>query len=117
MASIAFPSGLYGFILDSGFAENPPNNLLRTSMDAGPAKVRRRATSGVRVFQFALFLSSTDLATFDTFLITTSKNGSLAFDFRNPRTQVETDYRFVNQPKYTIMNEGYHVACVVEELP
>ena len=117
MADIEFPAGLYGFILKNGFSEAPPNNLLRTSMDAGPAKVRRRATSGVRVYNLKMFFSSTNLAIFETFLTTTSKNGSLAFDFRNPRTKVETDFRFVNQPRYTPMNEGYVVDCVMEEMP
>ncbi len=32
----------------SSLRETPPDNLIRTQMDKGPAKVRRRTTANVR---------------------------------------------------------------------
>jgi hypothetical protein len=113
----SWPDELYGTILKSGYNETVPNNVIRTEMDVGPAKIRRRGTAAVRPFTFNLFLSPAQLATFDTFYVTTIKSGSLSFTFRSPRTQVIGDYQFVAPPSYNPSDQGYIVSCQLELLP
>jgi len=117
MAGIDWPPTLYGLILKEGFQENPPENVLRTEMSVGPAKVRRRSTSAVRNFTVQLFLTTTLVATFETFYVTTSKSGSLAFNFRSPRTKTLADHRFVSVPVYIPKNQGYIVSFQLELMP
>ena len=46
MADIDWPATLPQEILAEGYEEGLPDVLVRTKMDAGPDKVRRRATAG-----------------------------------------------------------------------
>ena len=117
MASIAWPSALYGFILKDGFQETPPDNILRTDMDVGPAKLRQRGTAAVRKFTVQMFFSKALVATFETFYVTTSKHGSLAFDYKAPRTEVEEDHRFASIPMYVKRDQGYIVSFQLELMP
>ena len=117
MADIDWPSALYGFILKEGYQENPPENVLRTEMSVGPAKLRRRSTSAVRNFTVQLFLTTALVTTFETFYVTTSKSGSLAFSFRAPRTKTIADHRFASIPVYISRNQGYIVSFQLEQMP
>ena len=46
-----------------GFTEQAPNTVIRSQMEAGPAKVRRRFTSGTRNFDCQLYLSPAQVET------------------------------------------------------
>lgn len=113
----AWPAALYGHIVKGSFTETPPQNVLRTQMDAGPAKLRRRSTANVRTFSLTLFLTKALVTTFDTFYVTTIQSGALAFDMYHPRTHVTGEYRIVNQPTYLPMKEGFSVRLDLELLP
>ena len=117
MADVTWPTALYGTILKEGYQETPPDNVIRTEMDVGPAKIRRRGTGAVRNFIFNLFLTPANLTTFNTFYDTTTKSGSLAFNFKSPRTEVLGDHRFVAVPTYAPRDQGYIVACQLELMP
>jgi len=112
-----WPATLYGHIIDGGFTETPPQNVLRTQMDAGPAKLRRRSTAAVRPMSLTLFLTKALVATFDTFYVSTIASGATEFNMYHPRTLVTGVYRIVNQPMYTPMDEGYSVKVDLELLP
>jgi len=113
----SWPSGLYGTILAESFQEVSPNNIIRTQMDVGPPKIRRRSTAGIRRFNFIMFLTSSQVETFDDFYNSTLHSGADSFTFRSPRTQTEGTYIFNGQPTYTPYNRGYQVSCTVELLP
>lgn len=117
MADIDWPTTLYGLILKEGFQETPPENVLRTEMDVGPAKLRRRSTAAVRKFPVQMFFSVALVAIFETFYVTTSKSGSLVFNYRSPRTKVLADHRFASVPIYTPRNQGYIVSFQLELMP
>lgn len=110
-----WPAALHGYI--TNFTETPPQNVLRTQMDTGPAKLRRRSTANVRTFSLTLFLTKALVATFDTFYVTATQSGSIKFDMYHPRTLVQGEYRFINQPIYTPMKEGYTIKMELELLP
>jgi len=48
-----WPPSLPQSPLGDSFAEQPPNLIVRSPMDVGPAKVRRRSTAGVSRLQLA----------------------------------------------------------------
>lgn len=117
MADIDWPTTLYGLILEEGFQETPPQTSIRTDMDVGPPKIRRRGTAGIRKISFMLFLTKTLVGTLDTFFTTTTKSGSLAFNFKLPRTEVSSEYLFAAEPIYTPRDDGYVASCQLELLP
>jgi hypothetical protein len=105
-------------LIETGYSESPPNNLLRTNMDVGPAKVRKRTLANVRSISGQMTLTAAQVATLDTFFVTTTNYGADAFTWVNPRTGVTATIRFVNPPAYTSLEGGmYSVALSLEILP
>jgi hypothetical protein len=81
-----------------GFQETLPNTVIRTEMDVGPPKVRQRATAGIRAFTMIVQMTKAQVATLDTFYVSTLAGGSLPFDWTHPRTGAAATYRFVRPP-------------------
>lgn len=98
--------------------ESPPNNVIRTQMDKGPDKVRRRTTANVRPLSFTLKLTPAQVETLDTFFVTTTFSGADEFDYTHPRTGDPVTARFVGPPDYS-EQEGviYNAAIQLEILP
>ena len=69
-----------------GYVESLPDLALRSQPDVGPAKLRRRCTSNVRPFTCTMHgLTDSEATALDTFYITTTLGGTLAFEFPHPR--------------------------------
>jgi hypothetical protein len=100
MANASWPPGLPQLVAVEGYDEAPPDLTVRTQMDAGPAKVRRRFTAGVRALSLQLDLDSAQVETLDVFFDATLQGGALAFDWVHPRTQAAATLRFVRPPVY-----------------
>jgi len=113
----AFPASLPVPALNT-LKETPPRNVIRTQMDKGPDKVRRRTTANVRMLQFVLKLTPAEVATLDTFFDTTVFSGADEFDYTHPRTGAAEKARFVEAPQYS-ESEGviYDCALSLEILP
>ena len=78
-----------------GYDEAPPDTALRTEMDAGPAKQRRRYTAGPRPVNASILVDSkAKLDIFDAFYVTTLQNGVLAFDWQDRNGATKT-FRFI----------------------
>lgn len=75
--------------------QSSQDQTLRTSMDAGPQKVRRRFTASSRYYTIPLRLTGADRQTLDTFFNDTLKGGSLEFDMIDPTTDQTEQFRFM----------------------
>lgn len=118
MASITWPSTLPQSIQRGSYQETLPNVSVRTQMDVGPPKMRRRFTAGYTPIQAEILISKTQAATLETFYNDTSVGGTLAFDWINHRTGSSAEYRFVKPPVYIPMGyERYRARLVLEILP
>ncbi len=112
-----WPGSLPALPLLRGWQETAPDTIIRSTVDNGPAKLRQRFTAGVRPFQFGLLLTAAQVATLDTFYVTTLAGGSLPFDWTNARTGGAVSYRFVSPPAYTSHDQFYHAALSLEVMP
>ena len=105
-------------VLQGSYSESPPDNLLRSSMDTGPDKVRRRSTAGPRPISWTILMTTTELGYFETFYVTTLVGGSLTFNFTMPRTGSSGELRFTSPPQYLPVGGVYwEVRMQVEEMP
>jgi hypothetical protein len=77
------------------------SNRVRTAMDGGPAKQRRRFTSNVRFVQEAITLTNTQRVTFDTFYGTTLGDGVDEFNWIDPQGTGSVEFRFTADPQFT----------------
>jgi len=101
-----------------GSSETLPDTALRTPMDAGPAKVRRRFTSGPRGIPVRFVTTDTNVASFDTFYVTDTFGGTSEITWVNPRTGSAATLRFVGVPQYTPLGgTAWEITCAFEILP
>jgi len=95
-----WPAGLPQTPLADGFGEAAVSSVVRTEMDVGPAKMRRRYTAEVRVYGMGLLLTTAQVATLETFYRTTLAQVD-PFDWVDFRTGAACAYRFRTAPSYT----------------
>lgn len=75
---------------------------VRTKMDAGPAKMRRRFTAAVRTVVAPILLDGTQRQAFDSFWINDTQEGSLSFSWSDPATDANVNFRFVAPPAWKL---------------
>lgn len=92
--AITWPATLPTAPLARGYQEILPDNTLRSDMDKGPAKVRQRGQRP-RMFDVEMTLDVTQISALDTFLTTTTAEGTLRFEWTHPRTDATIECRFV----------------------
>jgi hypothetical protein len=101
-----------------GYQESLGNVLLRTNMDVGPAKVRRR--SAIRNDPITLFLKLTtaELAIFKDFCITSLHNCLDTIQWVHPITGTSIDLRFTTPPVWEPAEAGvWNVTMQLEVMP
>lgn len=96
------------------YTETPPDRVIRSNMDVGPQKIRRRSSSAVRPVSLRLFLTDAQLEIFDEFY---NDNDSLVFDFTDPRTEAVKRARFASPPTYGLNEKMWDVSVKLEYLP
>lgn len=84
MAIANWPATLPQSFHLNGFSREYPENRLRTRVDVGPAKVRRRQTLAAAKMTGNMYLDTTQKTELDTFIETTTISGSLCFNFPVP---------------------------------
>jgi hypothetical protein len=106
----AWPVSLPQYFDAGSWNEEPPDLLLETPMDAGPPKVRRRFTAGVRPINGAMTLDVTQLATFEMFYETTLLGGAVPFDWVRPSSRAACVMQFKKKGvTYRDLEAGYTV--------
>lgn len=113
----AWPITLPQELDQDGYTEKPPNPTIRTSMDAGVAKTRRRFSSGVRPITGTMILTNAERQILDDFYVSDLAHGSLSFDWINPTSGLVASVRFVEPPDYSAFGAAYQVAMKLEILP
>jgi len=113
-----WPASLPDDFLQSGFSETLPDNVLRSKMDIGPPKTRRRSTAAPRPIAGQQLMTTAQVATFDTFFVTTLSDGAIGFDWTHPRTGAAITLRFVSPPAYVATGgDFWSITLPLEVLP
>jgi len=100
----------------ASYKESPPNNSIRSNMETGPDKIRRRSTAAIRPISFMLFLTEDQIDILDDFYVTTLYSGSLSFNLVHPRTGATVEARFVQPPEYSAEETMHRASCSLEIL-
>ena len=116
MANIYWPALLPSGLLEDGFGKRPQSNVVRTAMDAGPKKARRRYTartvrcSGKQIFDLA------ELMVFEQFYHNVIADGVLRFNFADPVTGEVAEFRFTEDYSVGTVDGLYEVSMQLERL-
>lgn len=92
--------------------------VIRSNMDIGPAKVRRR-TSAMPSRRSAEtgFLTKAELAAFESFFANDLAQGALAFDATDPMDCTLRSFRFLESYSVSRHGSAYKVAAELEIMP
>lgn len=93
-----------------GLIDQDVDAVLRTPMDQGPPTRRRKYAAIVREVDVPIVLTGTQRIAFDTFYRTTLRNGSLAFDWEDPVTDVTISFAFRAPPRWLLDRGGSSTA-------
>lgn len=109
----AWPGGLpqnYEYI---GYQETLPISTVRTAMEVGPDKVRKRTDANPRNVIGVMKMTAAQLVTLETFYNTTTNGGADQFTFPF-RTGTE-NARFLSPPAYTVVaSDLFNVSLALE---
>jgi len=113
-----WPSTLQAKINESGFSRKKGDTLLRTEMEVGIAKVRRRYTKGINELRVSIWVTQSQFNDFETFYDTTLAGGVLSFNFVDPITKATKVYRFKAPPETDYVGgETFAISMTWEEIP
>ncbi len=103
--------------LVEGFSGTPQNTLIRTSMDAGPEKTRRRFTAASEYYTVSWIMTDAQFTTFRGFFNDTIAGGSEEFEMNHPVTGETVLVRF--RGPYQFVSTGVHwrISAEIEVLP
>jgi len=113
----AWSGTLPEFFQQSGFVEIGADNLIRTKMDVGPAKVRRRTITNVRTVSGNMWLTTAQYNELVTFYEVTHNFGADTFTMDDAHGVNQT-WRFVTPPRYTTVGpDNWQVKLSLEQMP
>lgn len=104
--------------LNSLSRTGPQGALIRTSMDAGPDKVRRRTTAApLRFTGRTPFLSRAEVAVFEEWFVDLVASGALPFVAVDPMDCQPKTFRFLDSYTVTRIGNKFQVSADLEILP
>ena len=107
-----WPAGLPQSFSAQGYSESLPDETIRTSMDVGPDKVRQRSTSAPRPVSGSMRMTTAQIATLETFYVTTTNGGTDVFTF--PFRTGSQNARFLKPPRWTFIEGNWDVSLLIE---
>jgi len=116
MANITWPELLPATLLIDGFSKQPQSNVIRTSMDAGPKKARRRYTARTVKYSGKQIFDAAELAVFEQFYCTVLADGVLRFNFTDPSTLETAEFRFTADYTVSAVEGLFEVSMQLERL-
>jgi hypothetical protein len=114
--NITWPAGLPATLLLAGLSKEPQNNVIRTAMDAGPKKARRRYTGKTYKYSGKQVFSAAQLETFERFYELALADGVLRFNFTDPVTLETAEFRFAAGYVATAVEGRFEVAMQMERM-
>lgn len=113
-----WPAGLPQRPSVGGYQERFAEVALRTQMEAGAAKVRRRFTAAPRQLEIAFRMSASQVALLREFFEETARGGAAPYDWMHPRDGSAATFRFVEPPRVTAIAANlFSVALKLEHMP
>lgn len=97
--AILWPSSLPVQPLVDGYEEQIPDFRMKTNMDKGPGKMRRKSAALPWPVSVKMLLTGAQVQTLEDFVVDTLQGGVLRFSWTHPRKGSEVEVRFNEMPK------------------
>ena len=116
MALLTWPAELPATLPLKGLSVKPQDNVIRTAMDAGPKKARRRYTARTFLYSGSFVLTADEFFIFTQFYHTALADGVLRFIFTDPVSLVPAEFRFTEPYRTAALDGCFEVAVTLERL-
>lgn len=100
MPTPVWPSTLQQAVNRDSFSYKKGSTVLKSDVDIGPSKIRRRFTRSVDTMTCTIWLTVAEYTTFENFFNIEVAGGATAFNFNHPITGAQLLVRFVTEPDY-----------------
>ncbi len=97
MTNITWPSSLPQVIRLEGLGAKRKSNVIRTQMDAGPQKARRRYTAITKEFTGSVVLTESQRELLEDWYQNMIGDGALRFVMKDPQTLQLAEFRFLEE--------------------
>ncbi len=122
--AIAWPSDLPQTYNKDDFTYTKQSGTIRTDMDSGPPKVRRRFTAVSTFYTLSMIMTKTQFDSFETFFESTLKFGTLQFYAIDPldvESVMEARFMVGSDTPYAVSPDGdsldFIISFQLEKLP
>jgi hypothetical protein len=115
MTSISYPANLPG-IRSNGFQSQYHDPVIRTQMDAGPAKQRLRYTAAPKKFTGTIIATEDEREIFEAWFTETLGFGTLRFVMQNPQTLQPEEFRFTGVYAETETDGHFEISLPLERM-
>jgi len=113
-----WPPEISDAFTSDAFTETPQEITIRTEMDTGPPKVRRRFIHPVRTYHCEIVLRDADeYQILRDFYYITLAGGTDTILIPHPITDEETEFRFASAPKFSALGIAWRASFDLEALP
>lgn len=113
-----WPTSLQTILNSANFSYELGDTLIRSDMDVGPTKVRRRFSKGIEKLNTQIWIVRSLYNTFYNFYNTTLNGGVKSFQYNHPITATPTEFRFSGVPKIDYVGgDTFSISMVWETVP
>ncbi|MCL2808628.1 MAG: hypothetical protein FWD24_01040 [Treponema sp.] len=116
MAEITWPQTLPLTLRMEGLSAKRNSAVIRTTMDAGPRKTRRRYTASVKIYTGTMFLDAAGRSELEQFYTTALADGVLRFNFTDPQTLEFAEFRFTENYTENSADGMFKITMSLERL-
>lgn len=116
MAFIFWPEILPKTLLMDGLSVKRESSVIRTKMDSGPKKARRRYTASTKTYSGSMILNEEQRYALDEFYHTALADGVLRFFFTDPQTLELCEFRFTEDYSENSVDGMFEIHLSLERL-
>ena len=109
MATITWPLTLPQSFLIDGYNEEGRDNILRSQMETGPDKTRRRYTAAIQPFSADMIMDQATFLIFKDFFVNSIQDGSLTFEMPDDLNGGTMDVKFREKYKAIFLGTVWRV--------
>lgn len=116
MTNIVWPVSLPQVLMLDGLNAKRNSAVVRTQMDAGPQKVRRRYTVSTKTFTGSIIVTEAQRVTLESFYRNVLADGALRFVLADPQTLEEAEFRFADDYSEESLDGYWKITMTLEKM-
>lgn len=116
MTSIIWSQDLPQVLVLDGLTGKRSSSVVRTEMDAGPAKQRRRYTIATKTFTGSIVVTETQREKLEDFYSNEIADGALRFLMKDPQTLEYAEFRFLEDYEEESLDGNWKITMTLEKM-